>query len=458
MKKITKLEMLLNKVVEYNKPNDTYIKAFLYKDAKGYYLKVVEILLGTLMFNQIIYLVDGDENFIIKAEKPKLMRVSFKSWHYRLVKFVLKDSAPTPKTMQNGCPYFWLLLFSIFSVPFILLYKAIKWVVMLIPHALNWYLEKTAIKWLAELDDVTVYDYYKTRNKIPKGVKMYFKRKDTYDSPYSIVLDQYIKNKYSDMTYWDARSTLNEKWKMWFTETYDEKIKKREILEKKREERAEKWDKKMKPFNKLMDKFVNFVYKIIDDIKKVFTFERGKLNIIIKRTKQFVGFIITLLILASSFVVINLLVRLIIYLTALCVANWVAIAVVGIIIAAIGVVYLIYLAISTWLQNVVNKYKSGRKIWYIEILLYLTFYPLKYITIGLKYIVWYPVKFIFYELLFKLVLTPIGKILFKIFMTIWSGFVGSTGIFGEYFGASYSDYCPGLEWCDFEDEDEDINS
>ena len=33
-----------------------------------------------------------------------------------------------------------------------------------------------------------------------------------------------------------------------------------------------------------------------------------------------------------------------------------------------------------------------------------------------------------------------------------NGIVNSTGIFGEYFGASYSDYCPGIEWKDCEEE------
>lgn len=455
MKEITKLELLLNKVVEYNKPDETYIKAFLYKDnIKGYYLKVVEILLGSLSFNQIIYLVDGDENYIIKAEKPKLMRVSFKSWHYRLVKYVLKDSAPTPKTMQNGCPYFWLLLFSMFSVSFILLYNAVKWIFLLIPKAFMWYLEKTAIKWLSELDDITAYEYYENRRKMPKGVKMYFNR-EKYTSPYNSFYRQYIKNNYSDDDYLDVHNNLMKKWLNWNSDRFYKEQEKHIQLNKKCREKKEKWNKKMEPFNKSVDMVVDFVDKIIDSIKMMFTFERGKLNLIIKRTKQFVGLIITSLILAISFVIINLLVRLIMGLLIFSVANWMIFAIMGIIIATIVILYLIYLVITTLLQNVINKYKDGRKIWYIEILLYLTFYPLKYIIIVLKYIVWYPVKFILYDLLFKLILTPVGKILFKIIMTIWNGFVGSTGIFGEYFGASYSDYCPGLEWCDFEEEEEE---
>jgi hypothetical protein len=33
-----------------------------------------------------------------------------------------------------------------------------------------------------------------------------------------------------------------------------------------------------------------------------------------------------------------------------------------------------------------------------------------------------------------------------------NGLKNSSGVFGEYFNASYSDYCPGIEWVDTEEE------
>jgi hypothetical protein len=95
---------LLNKVVEFHKPDEIYVKGFLYKDDHSgeYYLKIVETILGSMSFNQKHYLKKGDEKFVKQADKPKLMRVSLKSWHYHLIKYVLRDNAPTPKTMQNG--------------------------------------------------------------------------------------------------------------------------------------------------------------------------------------------------------------------------------------------------------------------------------------------------------------------------------------------------------------------
>ena len=70
-----KLNQLLNKVVEYNEPNVTHLKGFLYKDDVGhFYIKIVEVL------NDFNYEVGGRfyfnyeknrEEFITHAEKPK---------------------------------------------------------------------------------------------------------------------------------------------------------------------------------------------------------------------------------------------------------------------------------------------------------------------------------------------------------------------------------------------------
>ena len=58
-----------------------------------------------------------------------------------------------------------------------------------------------------------------------------------------------------------------------------------------------------------------------------------------------------------------------------------------------------------------------------------------------------------YTVLFKFILKPIGIFIGKLFVGIVKGIGSSSGIFGEYFGASYSDYCPGIEWCDFDEEE-----
>jgi hypothetical protein len=117
-------------------------------------------------------------------------------------------------------------------------------------------------------------------------------------------------------------------------------------------------------------------------------------------------------------------------------------------------IYVIGVFVGSWLQKIVNKYKSGKKIWYIEPLIYLFWYPAKYIFLfimyALLYVIWIPIKYIFYKFLWNTVLVNLGILIWKGLCAFGRGLVNSTGVFGEYFGASYSDYCPGIEWVDEE--------
>ena len=154
-----KLELLLNKVVEYNNPDGFHYKGFLYVDGYGYYIKVVDVISGTVNLKDCVYLKDGDDQFIIHADKPKLMRVSVKkSWHYKLLKYVMGSNAPTPQNMQNGCPYFWLAAYAILALPFVLLWQVIKFVFLLFPKMMLWCLKLMVDSWLYSLDDVQAYD------------------------------------------------------------------------------------------------------------------------------------------------------------------------------------------------------------------------------------------------------------------------------------------------------------
>jgi hypothetical protein len=91
-------------------------------------------------------------------------------------------------------------------------------------------------------------------------------------------------------------------------------------------------------------------------------------------------------------------------------------------------------------------------------LIYLIWYPVKYIAIvlayGAVYILWVPVKFFFYTFLWNIVIVNVAMFIYKILSSFVKGLANSTGVFGEYFGASYSDYCPGIEWVDTEEPTE----
>ncbi len=51
------------------------------------------------------------------SDEKAAVKLSTRSWHYKLVKFILGSAAPTPTNMHNLCPYFWLLVFSILITP-----------------------------------------------------------------------------------------------------------------------------------------------------------------------------------------------------------------------------------------------------------------------------------------------------------------------------------------------------
>lgn len=470
-----KLELMLNKVVEYNDPKaysgkGCHFKAFLYKNYNGYYFKVVEVMAGTAVaFNDIIPVKDVDIKFLVVANKPKLMRVSKKSWHYRLLQYVLRDNAPTPKDMQNGCPYFWLLVFSLLVVSFIVLYKAVKWAVLLTPKMFFWVLEQLVNSWAAGLDDEAAYDmYWNGISRMPKSAKIYFKNKSSYRTEDKF-FNFFLSKKYKDLSiddsnYKEKRAEIKSKWETWRKDLDARRAEQRKIEaereakrcelraehDRKREESRARWEAKMQPFREWRRNTASW-------FKKTFTVERGRRNMIVKRTKQFLGAVVTLVILGVTFFAVNYIALALMWLADQCIANWRVFAGIGAFAVAAGILYLLYVLISSWGQTLVNKYRRGKKVWYIEPFIYLIWYPVKYLAIAIAFIVvkviWEVIRFIIYTALFVYFLKPIGLFFAKVFVSLAKGIAGSTGIFGEYFGASYSDYCPGIEWCDFEDEE-----
>jgi len=472
-----KLKLMLNKVVEYNNPKSNdgkgrHFKAFLYKNKRGeFYFKVVETLIDfTINFDDKIYLNDGDEDYLIIAAKPKLMRVSKNSWHYGLLKYVLRDSAPTPKDMQNGCPYFWLLIFSVLVLPFILIFKAVKWIVLLIPKFIFFILEELVNSWIAGLDDEAAYDlgvnggYGKT--KLPQTAKIFLNNTDDvgrYDLFELFLKQKYKKISKNDPEYTKKCKEIKEKWVAWndeLTKQREEQIEidiKREnkIRERRaehaklRKEAEERWETRLKP---IRDGFA----ELGTWFTKTFTVKRGRVNTIVKRTKQFMGAIVTLIVVAATYFVVNYISLVLMVLIDAAIAGWLILLAILAFAVACAILYFLYVLVSSWGQAVVNEYNGGKKVWYIEPMIYLVWYPVKYFAIALAFIVvhiiWTPIRFLGYIMIFKYFLKPIGIFIGNAVVGLVKGIGSSSGIFGEYFGASYSDYCPGIEWTDFDEE------
>jgi hypothetical protein len=484
---IQKLDKLLNKVVELDRPDVVYCKGYLYNSYNGYYIKIVEDC-DKFNRNDKYWLQKGDEEFIVQAEKPKLMRVSMKSWHYRLIKFVLKDNAPTPRTMQNGCPYFWLLLFSLFVCPFLALWKGFVFLLLLLPRMLVWLLEKAFDAYMKSLDDAAAYDYYQsgqygsTGKNMPLTVKTFFKLsgKDDY-SDRNEFIDYFLLEKYNLSSekdpeeYKRMKGELSEKYLTWRKEIkkrreeqekkdFIEREKRRAKLlewERRQEIRKAKWDALTKPYR-------DGINGITKSIRQTFTFKMKKVKFdfdwktIIRTTKQVVGAIITLILLTATYFVVNGIAYGLIAAIDWSIHHWKYFASMGVMLVIAGIVYVLFIFITGWVQGIVNKYRGGKRVWYIEPLIYVIYYPIKYIVLliayGLFYIIWWPIKFICYTFLFKIVIAPIsiflGVNIWRLLCALGRGLKNSTGVFGEYFSASYTDYCPGLEWVDTDEDDE----
>lgn len=468
-----KFDSLLNKMVEYSKGEKlvSYVfcyKGFLYKDTGGYYLKIIEVIYGTKNVNEIIYLTSNDEQYISFAPKPKLMVVSMKSWHYRLIKFILRYNAPTSKTMQNGCPYFWLLVLSILALPFVLLWKGAKFLVLLVPKVLIWFLEIMINAWIKSLDDATAYEmYWKSYNgyaKMPATAKIFFKEsnEDFYD--YFLNEKYHLNSNRNSEEYIAKKKEIQAKWDEWRKERADKRQKEQDEeyvwRTKEREKEAKReaqreltkklWDARMKPINDGFKNLFASIGKVFRSLKPTTDWK-----VLIKRTKRVVGAIITLIVLALTYFVVNFVAFDIIVAVDWSIANWEVYLIILCIAAAGGIIYLIGVVFGSWIQNVINKYQRGRKLWYVEPFVWL-WYAIKYVALGifyvLVYVIWIPVKFIFYTFLLNIILVNVGLFLWKVMKAFANGIVNSTGIFGEYFGASYSDYCPGIEWKDCEEE------
>jgi len=463
-----KLDLMLNKVVEYDNPKADHFKAFLYKNKNGdYYFKIIEILRGDMSFNDIITLKNGDVKFLIIAAKPKLMVITKNSWHYKLMKYVLRSNAPTPKDMQNGCPYFWLVMFSMIALPFLLIFKAMKWTVLLIPKLIFGVLKQLVVSWFAGIDDEVIYDLKNggnyTKTKIPKTAKIFFKNSD--NNIFTMFLsEKYGVNGIQDPMFKEKQKEIKLKWEVWRKEVqksrdenYIKKTKseqlafeKKTIRDKKREINIERWETKMQPIYDALDSMGQW-------FTKTFTVERGRRNMIIKRTKQVVGALVTILVLIGTFFAINYIALGLMVAADFCIEYWVWFVYLGLAAVTCGIIYGFYVLVTSVGQSIVNKYNQGKRVWYIEPFIYLLWYPIKYIVLSfvyiLTYILWIPVRFIFYTCIWKL-LSWVGIKIGKGFYNLGKFIIGSTGIFGEYFGASYSDYCPGLEWVGFEEEEE----
>jgi len=462
-----KLIALVNKLVEFNN-GKIHLKGYLFNDdhdSSVFYIKPIAVFKGTKeeALEERRFDLNTNANKHIKyAETPKLMKVSMKSWHYRLMRYVLVDSTPTPKTMQNGCPYAWLLIFCLLFIPFKLLAQAIGFIFMLIPNGIHLWMESIVNNYFDDLDDYKAYDM--SNHKIPYITRKYLKNKNLNG------LDYYITKKYKIPTnYWHLSDKENVIYQAKKEAIRDVYIKKQDLLRqkrnklelqlaeksleerRKRNEREAKIDARNERIALKMEPFFNAMGNFVDGLR----FDTTKL---IKGTKNFLGFLISTAILGVTSGFIIILTRGLIYLIGaikeLFINYGTEIGIGALVILAAGLAVILVIVIYNKVEVGLKQYKEGKPVWYLTLIINIFWTPLVLLGKGIYYSVLYglykPLEFIIYTCLYLIILRPTGIFLGFIGLAILNILGSSFGIFGEYFSASKKDYCPGLEWTDVE--------
>lgn len=341
----------------------------------------------------------------------KLVTISDKSWHYRLIKYVFNIEG---KEFKNLCPYFWLIIASIFSCPVVfiisLISKFFSKIFELVEICSDEFFMSEYNRYISNLSEEEVYFLYTYSRR-------YYNNSVKVDK----ILPKYIlkqKSSYAIFKDWADKHGRNID---------------------KMERKAYKFQEtKLEKYANDNDLLVKPKVDFIDELKNSSSKERSQK--IIKFTKKIVGLIITLLLVAITFFASQLLI---------------------VIITSI----IKYIILNTD-KFIISLYSVGLTLVYFAILTVISFLlaPLFRITFDkLKNKEWKSLTL--KEYILTVPSLSIGFLVYWIFYTVlWKGVIISTykgilttivtcgGIFGEYFGASYSDYCPGIEWEDEEKE------
>jgi len=366
------------------------------------------------------------------SEKTSV-ELSTKSWHFKLVTAVLGSAAPTPDNMHNLCPYFWLMIFSILVSPIVLPIKAVVWLVSTIVNGIENFVLTSLVtpqadNWYNNLSDLDAYRIW-LDGDIPKKYKRVYGDEDNYVYSCEFVY-KWFEEKYQTPAN-EEGEYYSEEFRSWKDKTKKEYADLMLKINNKREEKQfekEEYEEKME---KVREKVDNFFTKIGDAV--------SSWKNIIKWTKRFVGLIVTLLGLAVTYFIVNFSARGILWVienwnwaVAGPIFGWVLVALVAIG-ALVGITYVL----SNWFEYMKEH---GTSLWYV-----------RFLYAVARVFVW-PFKIIFYRLLLQTIIVNFAYLVVKVVKAVWKSILGFFGIFGEYFGASYTDYCPGIEWKEVEDK------
>lgn len=345
-----------------------------------------------------------------KNEKESYVVLNKDSWHYRLIKWAFDIDGDD---FNNLCPYFWLTVAAIFVSPFMVIIKFFSSIKNKLVSKLDLKREEEAEKWLKQPDaflkfslalnayDISMWDF--------DGFKSDFIPDKIYGDIYG-----YYRNHFKEQYDKEGIGTYRDVSK--YIESHKDEVLKlikdnnpfKDSTDALYYAKYYGWGDELKSVNESKNKAI----KIANTAKNVFD---GIFGILLVALFWFVTmpFIMVINLTAKSFIeypMDSLTASLII------IAIAIGLFIVSLWICAVKELYPVF---ST---NVRNRLFSETTVldWVINILPFI-------------------VVLIFKDGIYKGILKPIGR-----------GIVFFFGEFGEvfvkYFNASYSDYCPGIEW------------
>ena len=293
-------------------------------------------------------------------------------------------------------------------------------------------IEKTLIipvadSWEDKLTDLDVYQIWNHNEQINKTYRKIYGYDKTGSDKNKFVA-KWFEKKYGKTALvpvdpdcpWRGNSATPE-FGEWLSKTHDELVKVYNDKAKAESAKLYKktYDDRLEDFRDYLGEFFNKIAEAVSSWKNI-----------IKWTKRVVGLIVTAVLLTATYFVVNFVGKGILWLIDNW--DWKVVETIGIVLAGILVIVGIGWVLSKFFAYIAAK---GTSLWYIKVLYSFSYWCL-----------WMPIKVIFWYFLWKLVIVNLSYFIAAGAKGFWFGVLGFLGIFGEYFGASYTDYCPEARW------------
>ena len=340
--------------------------------------------------------------------KEKLISMNEHCWHYKLIKFVWNFE---PKEFKNLCPYFWLTIASLFVLPFVCIWKCVKFVGNKILGVFN-YLSSKLTDWL------DAQEYSRKLIQLSPADIYYLKHKDEHDNDliksarrifHFELLERYFKIHPNLLNDVKVNECKEDDFAVQLDKMFEDLRLYRKKLQKKEESEEEA--------RRRMKRRMNQIAEITKNIG-IFIYLCGLVLLVFMFVNIFTDFFVYILHFSIDW------------------GNfWSGLIKFFAIFGLSAIIVILMIAFA----NYGEEWRKQKNKNIFKCILVILWYPF-YIIIGKLLVEYIIINFICKFLIYT--------ILWGIIKGIGTGFNEFGGIFADYFNASYSDYCPGINWED----------